>query len=175
MHQVFLGLASCWHRSSYVPTLMPAAVHDFSTCNGLMAQARGIQLHMLMQSLPGQLICCGTTRALCNSCFPVSCWCWRQMEPEVQLEGMGQWLQCLLPRAALPLALSSSSSLLHLSMPIATESRSLGDRGADLRLLLLDEALVLAQHRARGGVGALLEQGPRGCGVCGPGLRALQP
>ena len=73
------------------------------------------------------------------------------------------------------MALSLSSVSWYLNALIAPEDGLLGDCRADLRLLLLDETLVLAQHGARGGVGALLEQGPRGCGVCGPGLRALQP
>ena len=117
----------------------------------------------------------GPLGLLCSSCSSVSCWPWRRMEPGFQLEGMGQWLQCLLPWPALPVALSFSSIIWYLSAPTALEDRLLGNCRANLRLLLLDEALVLAQHRARGGVGALLEQGPRGCGVCSPGLRALQP
>lgn len=39
---------------------------------------------------------------------------------------------------------------------------------------LLNQFVVGLQHRAWGGVGPLLEQGPRGCGVGCPGLCALQ-
>lgn len=63
----------------------------------------------------------------------------------------------------------------HVATPCYPEGPLLGRSGPDLRLLFPYEALVLAQHRPRGGIGALLEQGPCCSRVCCSWLCPLQP
>ena len=70
----------------------------------------------------------------------------------------------------------SSDKLIQLGHTVCNAAATLlGRCGPDLGLLLLYEALILAQDRPRGGIGSLLEQGSSGSGVRGPRLCPLQP